>query len=33
MSVIPVLRRQREEDHEFKLRMGYTARSCLKKLN
>jgi hypothetical protein len=28
--VIPVLRRLRQEDHEFKLNLGYIVRPCLK---
>jgi hypothetical protein len=31
MVIIPVLRRLRQEDLEFKVSQGYTAISCLKK--
>jgi hypothetical protein len=31
MLIIPALGRQRQEDHEFKVSLGYTARLCLKK--
>jgi hypothetical protein len=31
MSVTPALRRLRQEDHEIKASLGYTARPCLKK--
>jgi hypothetical protein len=32
MPVIPVLRRMRQEDYEFKASMDYNKRPCLKKL-
>jgi hypothetical protein len=32
MSVIPVLRRMRQENHEFKVSLSYIARICLKKI-
>jgi hypothetical protein len=31
ISVIPTLKRLRQEDLEFKVSLGYVARSCLKK--
>jgi hypothetical protein len=33
MSVILALRKLTQEGHEFKARLSYLARSCLKKLN
>jgi hypothetical protein len=33
VSVIPTLRRLRQEDQEFKVSLGYIARPCLKKQN
>jgi hypothetical protein len=33
VPVIPALRRRRQEDHEFKVSMGYIGRTCLKKKN
>jgi hypothetical protein len=30
MPVIPALGRQKQEDHEFKARLDYIARHCLK---
>jgi hypothetical protein len=31
MSVIPALQRERQEDSEFKVSLGYMLRSCVKK--
>jgi hypothetical protein len=31
MSVIPTLRRLRQEDHKLEISLGYLVRSCLKK--
>jgi hypothetical protein len=33
ISVIPALRRQRQEDLEFKASLGWKVRLCLKKTN
>jgi hypothetical protein len=33
MPVIPVLRRLKQETHEFEATLGYIVRSCLKKNN
>jgi hypothetical protein len=30
---IPALKRQRQENHQFKVTLGYTARPCLKTNN
>jgi hypothetical protein len=30
-SIIPALRRQRQEDHKFKASLGYMVTPCLKK--